>query len=115
MEFSATELYIKLPLAFVVSDSLLAIRKVLPPVDYFYRQYTRDTIIGSPARLPNLNEATRPATESNRHTSTFLGKLPTEIRQTIYRIYYEHSRSVLTREGTLPSKHIAWMHDKDWR
>ena len=115
MDFTATELYIWIPLGVVLSCSLHAICKVIRPIDALYQRYRRYNQVTNRRRLSCPGETPRQKTELNIHTSQFLGKLPTEIRQAIYEIYYQHSNFVLTREGLLPSKHIAWMHDKDWR
>ena len=115
MEFTATELYIWLPLAFVYGCSLYAIRKALKPVDTPYQQCQRWNNATRRRRLSSLNEMPSRTTGLNQRTSHFLGRLPLEIRQEIYQMYYKDSRFVLDREGVLPSKHVAWMHRKDWR
>jgi hypothetical protein len=115
MDFTAAELYIWMPLAFVYSYSLHAICKVIQPIETLYQQYVRRNQATKRRRLSNPGETPRQMTDLSTHTSQFLGKLPTEIRQAIYEICYKHSNFVLTREGVLPSKHVAWMHKKDWR
>lgn len=115
MDFTATELYFWIPLGFVLSYGSHVIYKALKPIDTLYQQYVWRNRFTKRRRL-SVSCATRSQmTVLNTHTSQFLGKLPTEIRQAIYEIYYRHSNFVLTREGLLPSKHIAWMHNKDWR
>ena len=104
-----------MPIAFIYGYSLHALREVIRPIDTLYQQYVRHNQTTNRRRLSILGETPRQTTDLNIHHSHFLGKLPTEIRQAIYKIYYQDSNFVLAREGVLPSKHIAWMHDKDWR
>ena len=116
MDCGIAELCLGLLLTLARELCWYAARPILQSVDKLCQQYKRYN--SSPPRRRRLstpNESPREVTELNKETSGFLAKLPAEIRLAIYQIYYEHSRFVLTREGLLPSKHIAWMHEKDWR
>lgn len=104
-----------MPLASVCSYGFHVICKAIQPIETLYQQSVRRNQAANRRRLSIPGETPRPMTDMNIQTSQFLGKLPTEIRQAIYQIYYEHSNFVLTREGLLPSKHVAWLHNKDWR
>ena len=115
MDFTAAELYFIIPLGFVIGYGYHAIHKALQPVDYLYRKLRRRDNLFRRRRLSHVAELPNAMTAYDMLSSLLLRKLPIEIRQMIYRVYYEQSRFILTREGTLPSKHIAWMHDKDWR